>query len=104
MEYLAPFLEVIRSPETSGPITGTALTSLTRFLSQDIIGVPSSCRGLGRPFQLAHSESIALQGRRHSSKGDRTSRKATKIIYATGTVQKTAGIAGIWSLMVHSHV
>ena len=40
LEYLGPFLEVIRSPETSGPITGTALTSLTRFLDQDIIGVP----------------------------------------------------------------
>jgi len=33
-----PFLEVIRSPETSGPITGVALTSIRRILDQDIIG------------------------------------------------------------------
>ena len=33
LEYLAPFLEVIRSPETSGPITGVALTSVRRLLA-----------------------------------------------------------------------
>eukprot|EP00884_Botryococcus_braunii_P022699 jgi/Botrbrau1/9112/Bobra.0305s0016.2 len=38
MEYLGPFLEVIRSPETSGPITGMALTSLCRMLDQFIMG------------------------------------------------------------------
>mmetsp|Transcript_17390 Transcript_17390/g.52068 ORF Transcript_17390/g.52068 Transcript_17390/m.52068 type:complete len:1953 (-) Transcript_17390:228-6086(-) len=39
LEYLNPFLEVIRSPETSGPITGVALTSVRRILDQDIIGL-----------------------------------------------------------------
>ena len=41
MEYLAPFLEVIRSHETSGPITGVALTSVCRMLDQNILGAQS---------------------------------------------------------------
>jgi len=39
MEYLAPFLEVVRSPETSGPITAVALTSVRRMLEENILGV-----------------------------------------------------------------
>ena len=49
MEYLAPFLEVIRSHETSGPITGVALTSVCRMLDQNILGTHpllSSCSHL----------------------------------------------------------
>lgn len=38
LQYLAPFLEVIRSPETSGPITGVALTSVRRLLSRYTLG------------------------------------------------------------------
>ena len=38
MEYLTPFIEVIRSPEISGPITGVALTAVSRFLDAYIIG------------------------------------------------------------------
>jgi len=38
MDYLTPFMEVIRSPETSGPITGVALTAAARFLDTYIIG------------------------------------------------------------------
>lgn len=38
---LHPFLEVVRSPETSGPITATALSSIDRFLSFSILS-PSS--------------------------------------------------------------
>ncbi len=38
MDYLTPFMEVIRSPETSGPITGVALTAVARFLDTYIIG------------------------------------------------------------------
>jgi len=38
MDYLTPFMEVIRSPETSGPITGVALTAVSRFLDTYIIG------------------------------------------------------------------
>lgn len=30
--YVEPFLEVIRSEETSGPITGVALSSMNKFL------------------------------------------------------------------------
>ena len=40
MEYLAPFLEVTQSPETSGPITGVALTSILRIVDSYIIGAP----------------------------------------------------------------
>ena len=38
MDYLTPFMEVIRSPETSGPITGAALTAVSRFLDAYVIG------------------------------------------------------------------
>ena len=38
LEYLAPFLEVVRSPETSGPITAVALTSVRRMLEENILG------------------------------------------------------------------
>ena len=34
---LNPFLEVVRSPETSGPITATALASIDKFLSYSIL-------------------------------------------------------------------
>jgi len=39
-EFLAPFLAVIRSEETTGPITGLALTSVNKFLSYGLIGEP----------------------------------------------------------------
>ena len=38
LTYLDPFLEVIRSPETSGPITGVALTSVRRLLEDYTFG------------------------------------------------------------------
>ncbi|GAA5869908.1 hypothetical protein JCM16303_001838 [Sporobolomyces ruberrimus] len=38
---LHPFLEVIRSPETSGPITATALSSIDKFLSYSILSSTS---------------------------------------------------------------
>ena len=38
LTYLEPFLEVIRSPETSGPITGVALTSVRRLLRDYTFG------------------------------------------------------------------
>ncbi|KAK9841755.1 hypothetical protein WJX81_000904 [Elliptochloris bilobata] len=38
LEYLGPFLEVIRSPETSGPITGVALSSVCRMLDEYTLG------------------------------------------------------------------
>lgn len=34
---LHPFLEVVRSPETSGPITATALSSIDRFITYSIL-------------------------------------------------------------------
>lgn len=36
--FLAPFLEVIRSEETTGQITSLALSSLNKFLSYGLIG------------------------------------------------------------------
>lgn len=37
--FLAPFLEVIKSEETSGPVTGMALTSIDKFISYNLIGL-----------------------------------------------------------------
>jgi brefeldin A-resistance guanine nucleotide exchange factor 1 len=37
LSYLGPFLEVIRSVETSGPITGMALSTVHRLLSQGFV-------------------------------------------------------------------
>ena len=36
--YIRPFLKVVESAETSGAITGVALTSILRILSSYIIG------------------------------------------------------------------
>lgn len=36
--YLSPFLEVIRSKETTGPVTSLALSSIHKFLSYGLIG------------------------------------------------------------------
>ena len=38
MDYLNPFLDVILSPETSGPVTGVALTSVLRMLEHYVLG------------------------------------------------------------------
>jgi golgi-specific brefeldin A-resistance guanine nucleotide exchange factor 1 len=37
-EFLTPFLSVIRSETTTGPITGLALTSINKFLAYGLIG------------------------------------------------------------------
>ncbi|KAK9828895.1 hypothetical protein WJX72_002652 [[Myrmecia] bisecta] len=57
LEYLQPFLEVIRSRETSGPITGIALTSVGRMLDQYIIGEVVS--GLA---EVMHTTAEAVTG------------------------------------------
>lgn len=36
--FLSPFLGVIRSEDTTGPITGLALTSVNKFISYGLIG------------------------------------------------------------------
>ena len=36
--FLNPFLEVVRSEDTTGPITGLALSSISKFLSYSLIG------------------------------------------------------------------
>lgn len=36
--YLDPFLDVIRSEETTGPITSIALSAVNKFLSYGLIG------------------------------------------------------------------
>ena len=36
--YLSPFLEVIRSEETTGPVTSLALSAVNKFLSYGLIG------------------------------------------------------------------
>ena len=37
-EFLAPFLAVVRSEVTTGPITGVALSSIHKFLIYGLIG------------------------------------------------------------------
>ena len=36
--FLGPFVEVIRSEDTAGPITGVALSSVNKFLSYGLMG------------------------------------------------------------------
>lgn len=40
--YLGPFLEVIRSEETTGPVTSLALSAVNKFLSYGLIGRSSN--------------------------------------------------------------
>lgn len=37
--FLAPFLEVIRTADTTGPLTSLALASVNKFLSYGLIGM-----------------------------------------------------------------
>lgn len=37
--YLGPFLEVIRSEKTTGPVTSLALSAVNKFLSYGLIGI-----------------------------------------------------------------
>ena len=37
VQFLGPFLDVIRSEETSGPLTGLAISSVNKFLSYNLI-------------------------------------------------------------------
>lgn len=41
--YLKPFLDVIKSEDTTGPITGVALSSVHKFLSYGSIGMGIYC-------------------------------------------------------------
>lgn len=36
-QFIGPFLDVIRSEDTSGPLTGLAISSVNKFLSYDLI-------------------------------------------------------------------
>ena len=36
--YLSPFLEAVRSLETNGPITGTALSAVYKFIHHQLFG------------------------------------------------------------------
>ena len=38
LALLSPFLDIIYSPETTGPITATALTAVEKFINHKIIG------------------------------------------------------------------
>lgn len=38
LEYLGPFLEIIKSAEISGPVTGAALAGLHRILTAGVLG------------------------------------------------------------------
>ena len=38
LEYLTPFLETVKSPETSGPITLVALAALQKIIARGVLG------------------------------------------------------------------
>lgn len=38
LEYLAPFLQVIKTPETSGTVTDVALSAVLKFLDNRLLG------------------------------------------------------------------
>jgi golgi-specific brefeldin A-resistance guanine nucleotide exchange factor 1 len=44
--YLSPFLEIIKSEETNGPITGLALSSIDKFISYGLIDINSETSSL----------------------------------------------------------
>ena len=46
LDYLNPFLDVILSPETSGPVTGVALTSVLRMLEHYTFGEQTVACGI----------------------------------------------------------
>uniref|UniRef100_A0A8C5SFR8 Uncharacterized protein n=1 Tax=Laticauda laticaudata TaxID=8630 RepID=A0A8C5SFR8_LATLA len=58
--FLRPFLEVIRSEDTTGPITGLALTSVNKFLSYELIGGKcfQTIKYWSRPFVFENSKFV----------------------------------------------
>ncbi|VEL31942.1 unnamed protein product [Protopolystoma xenopodis] len=58
--FLAPFLDVIRSPETTGPVTGLALTAADKFLAYGLLQVNSAGAPTYGPGSL-HSVAIAAE-------------------------------------------
>jgi brefeldin A-resistance guanine nucleotide exchange factor 1 len=54
MAWLRPFLEVVESAETSGPITGGALSSLSKFLNYGFIhiGSPRAAQSVNRVCRI----------------------------------------------------
>lgn len=52
-KYLRPFLEVIRSEETTGPVTSLALSSVNKFLSYGLLDpTDSSISVTGKAYAL----------------------------------------------------
>ena len=50
--FLSPFLDVIRSEDTTGPITGLALSSVNKFLSYGLVGKSQHIFTLNFGFHL----------------------------------------------------
>ncbi|KAI2657621.1 Golgi-specific brefeldin A-resistance guanine nucleotide exchange factor 1 [Labeo rohita] len=57
--FLRPFLEVVRSEDTTGPITGLALTSVNKFLSYGLIELQHSFSHIYFP-SLSHTHRAVL--------------------------------------------
>lgn len=58
LEYLAPFLETVKSPETSGPITLVALSALQKILARGVLG--GCFASIWRSGRLAGWSSVSL--------------------------------------------
>lgn len=48
--FLTPFLEVVRSENTTGPVTGVALSSISKILSYNLLG------NNGKPSHILNHE------------------------------------------------
>lgn len=93
--FLRPFLEVIRSEDTTGPITGLALTSVNKFLSYALIGMlcdflgftkmPAKCISVSYVF----GQDTCLQ----SYCGDRGNKK---IVINTGEIGISSFLISYW--------
>ena len=71
--FLGPFLDVIRSEDTTGPITGIALSSVNKFLSYGLVGMyklsakkmmGDLLTGLGQWYGREETEWIKEKGRK----------------------------------------
>lgn len=88
--FLAPFLEAIRSEETTGPITSIALSAINKFLSYGLIGKLKSqdlCFNMliTQNFHCQHIQIQRIQIKRASFKISLTQLRMHGLLVATTT-------------------
>ncbi len=68
LEYLTPFLKLVREPEVSGPITGVALTALCRLLGNNVVG-ECTTNGRNTVLPLVHAHGMTCRRQQHHTGG-----------------------------------